>query len=127
MSWMHYWPALAALCGALLAVIALGVRHAGDEAGTHPSLSPVGTGLLSSFVLLTGFLVAAGWAIESHAANYRPAPSGLYYADTAAAALVVIYPALASLPLNWRHVMAVAGFGALVGYLLAVAWQLKTG
>ncbi|MDH6124747.1 hypothetical protein [Kitasatospora sp. GP82] len=88
----------------------------------HPALSSIGSGLLSGFVLLTGFLVATGWA--AHSTNVVP-PTGLYVADGAAAIAVLLYPSLAALPFTARHATAVGFFGALVGYTLALAIQLR--
>jgi len=88
----------------------------------HPALSTIGAGLLSGFVLLTGFLVATGWA--AHTTKVVP-PIGLYGADAAAGFAVLLYPSLAGLPFTARHSAAVAFFGALVGYTLSLAVQLR--
>ncbi len=88
----------------------------------HPVLSTIGSGLLSGFVLLTGFLVATGWAART---THVLPPVGLYAADVCAGLAVLIYPALAGLPLTGRHVAAVSFFGALVGYTLSAAIQLR--
>ncbi|MGW6918316.1 hypothetical protein ACWGB8_31560 [Kitasatospora sp. NPDC054939] len=88
----------------------------------HPVLSSIGSGLLSGFTLLTGFLVATGWAAGS--TGVVP-PDGLYAADLAAGAAVLLYPALAGLPFTARYATAVCFFGLLVGYTMALAIQLR--
>ncbi|GAA2229505.1 MULTISPECIES: hypothetical protein [Kitasatospora] len=94
----------------------------GEDDSPHPALSSIGAGLLSGFVLLTGFLVATGWAART--TSVVP-PTGLYVADGAAAIAVLLYPSLAALPFTARHATAVAFFGALVGYTLSLAVQLR--
>ncbi|WP_371483189.1 hypothetical protein [Kitasatospora sp. NBC_00315] len=127
---MNPAPLIGAVAAATMALAALTVAHRlrpalpeGEEAdGPHPVLSTIGGGLLSGFVLLTGFLVATGWA--AHTTNVVP-PVGLYAADLAAGCAVLAYPSLAGLPFTGRHATAVALFGALVGYTLSLAIQLR--
>ncbi|MER5638077.1 hypothetical protein ABT095_14095 [Kitasatospora sp. NPDC002227] len=127
---MNLVPALGAAAAITIAVGSLGIAHRlrpalepGEEApAPHAALSTIGAGLLSGFVLLTGFLVATGWA--AHTTKVVP-PTGLYAADAAAGCAVLLYPALAGLPFSPRHATAVACFGALVGYTLSMAVQLR--
>ncbi|MFI6447635.1 hypothetical protein [Kitasatospora sp. NPDC050543] len=127
---MNLAPLIGATTAITVAVASLATAHRmrpalpeGEEAeGPHPALSTIGAGLLSGFVLLTGFLVATGWA--AHTTNVVP-PIGLYAADVAAGSAVLLYPALAGLPFTARHATAVAFFGALVGYTLSLAIQLR--
>lgn len=121
---------LGALAALAVAVGGLAVAHRlrpalpeGEPAPEpHTVLSTIGSGLLSGFVLLTGFLVATGWAART---THVLPPVGLYAADVCAGAAVLLYPALAGLPFTGRHVTAVAFFGALVGYTLTAAVQLR--
>ncbi|AUG75587.1 hypothetical protein CFP65_0631 [Kitasatospora sp. MMS16-BH015] len=127
---MNLVPVLGAVLAISIAVGALAISQrlrpalAPDEEAPapHAALSTIGAGLLSGFVLLTGFLVATGWA--AHTTKVVP-PSGLYAADAAAGCAVLLYPALAGLPFTARHATAVACFGALVGYTLSMAVQLR--
>ncbi|GAA1143278.1 hypothetical protein F4556_005838 [Kitasatospora gansuensis] len=127
---MNLLALVGALAALLIAVIGLAVAHrlrpalpkGEPEPEPHAVLLTIGSGLLSGFVLLTGFLVATGWAARS--TNIVP-PLGLYAADICAAIAVLLYPALAGLPFTARHVTAVAFFGALVGYTLTAAIQLR--
>ncbi|GHH66225.1 hypothetical protein [Kitasatospora indigofera] len=127
---MNPAPIVGALAAATVALISLAVAQRmrpalpeGEEAdGPHPVLSTIGGGLLSGFVLLTGFLVATGWA--AHSTQVVP-PVGLYAADLAAGCAVLVYPSLAGLPFSARHATAVGLFGALVGYTLSLAIQLR--
>ncbi|MGW4895105.1 hypothetical protein ACWEQL_22960 [Kitasatospora sp. NPDC004240] len=127
---MNPGPLLGAGGAMLVAVLALAVAHRmrpalpeGEQPPEpHATLGAIGSGLLSGFTLLTGFLVATGWA--SHSTGIVP-PGGLYVADLAAGAAVLVYPALAGLPFTPRYVTAVCFFGLLVGYTMALAIQLR--
>ena len=126
---MRAGPILGALLAILVALgslaLAARLRRAGPDRvpqAPHPVLSTIGAGLLSGFILLIGFLVATGWAARiTH--NYPP--GGLYVTALMAALAVLLYPALADLPLTWRHATAVALLAALVGATSVLALQLR--
>ncbi|MFE2725346.1 hypothetical protein [Kitasatospora sp. NPDC059327] len=127
---MNPGPLLSAAAAVTLAVTALAVAHRlrpalpeGEEPPEpHPALASIGSGLLSGFVLLTGFLVATGWAART--TGVVP-PGGLYVADLAAGAAVLVFPSLSGLPFTARHATAVCFFAALVGYTMSLALQLR--
>ncbi|MEV4616617.1 hypothetical protein AB0K43_29065 [Kitasatospora sp. NPDC049258] len=127
---MNLFAFVGSAAAMIVALVALAVGHrlrpvpaqGEPPAEPHPVLSTIGSGLLSGFVLLTGFLVATGWAARS---THVLPPVGLYAADICAGIAVLLYPALAGLPVTARHVTAVCFFGALVGYTLAAAVQLR--
>lgn len=127
---MNPGPLIGAVAATVLAVASLAVAHrirpktpeGEPPPEPHATLSAIGSGLLSGFTLLTGFLIATGWAATS--TGVVP-PDGLYAADLAAGAAVLLYPALAGLPFTPRYVTAVCLFGLLVGYTMALAIQLR--
>ncbi|MFJ8042482.1 hypothetical protein ACIRBX_18520 [Kitasatospora sp. NPDC096147] len=127
---MNLHSLFGALAAVTIAMIGLAVGHRfrpqpvedGPEPEPHSVLLTIGSGILSGFVLLTGFLVATGWAART---THVLPPLGLYAADVCAGIAVLLYPALAGLPVTPRHVTAVAFFSALVGYTLTTAFQLR--
>ncbi|WP_371501606.1 hypothetical protein OG871_32255 [Kitasatospora sp. NBC_00374] len=127
---MNLFAFVGAAAAMAVALLGLAVGHrfravpeeGAEPADPHPVLSTIGSGLLSGFVLLTGFLVATGWAART---THVLPPVGLYAADICAGIAVLLYPSLAGLPVTARHVTAVSFFGALVGYTLAAAIQLR--
>ncbi|MFJ2780666.1 hypothetical protein [Kitasatospora sp. NPDC087315] len=127
---MNPGPLLSAAAAMAIAVAALAVAHrlrpavpeGEDPPEPHPAIYGIGSGLLSGFTLLTGFLIATGWAARSTGAV---PPGGLYAADIAAGAAVLLYPSLAGLPFTPRYTTAVCLFAALVGYTMSLALQLR--
>ncbi|MFI5530616.1 hypothetical protein ACIA8O_18960 [Kitasatospora sp. NPDC051853] len=129
---MNLLSLLGALAAVAVAMTGLAVGHrfrprplpveGEPEPEPHAVLLTIGSGILSGFVLLTGFLVATGWAART---THVLPPLGLYAADVCASIAVLLYPALAGLPVTPRHITAVAFFSALVGYTLTAAFQLR--
>ncbi|AUY52889.1 hypothetical protein [Streptomyces sp. CB01881] len=127
---MNPVPLLSAVGAIAVAVTGLAIAHRLRPAvpegeippEPHATLSSIGSGLLSGFILLTSFLIATGWA--SHTTGLVP-PRALYAADLAAGLAVLLYPALAGLPFTPRYVTAVCFFAALVGYTMSLAVQLR--